>query len=375
MFIKLGLSLVFFRFHSAANFLQTYYLFFNLPNLFVFPFHEKYVLLQAVNSMMTEIDIIKQPVTEQFAEFEAAFEAALSSETPSICASITSLHRSGGKHIRPLLLLLTARACGQVTPAAVQSAVLLELLHTASLVHDDVVDDTSRRRGTPSLNALHGNAVAVLVGDFILASMMIRAIATVDKPIVSMIAALCRDMAEGEIRQLDNTAEAALSEADYLAVLEKKTAGLLSACTEIGAITAGATHPTQLLCRSFGDLMGICFQIKDDIFDYFDNAETGKPSGNDLREGKVTLPLLYALSTAPDAEKTRYLSILQNKQFTPDNTAALIRFAKERGGIEYAERRMNEYKTRATALIDNLPASDAKDSLLRLAEFITARRH
>jgi len=322
---------------------------------------------------MKELEVIKRPVIEAFMQFEDEFSKALHSDVKSIRCAIESLHRSGGKHIRPLLLLLTAKACGNITPGAVQSAVLLEMLHTASLIHDDVVDDTSRRRDTPSLNAVHGNSIAVLVGDFILSSMMMRAIETVDKQTVSMIAMLCHNMAEGEIAQLDNTGELTLSETEYLDVLEKKTAGLLSTCTEIGAITAGAPYDLQLLCRSFGNLLGLCFQIKDDIFDYFDNANTGKPSGNDLREGKVTLPLLHALESSPDKEKAPYMQMLINKQFTPENTAALIRFAHEKGGIEYAERRMNEYKTKATALITDLPASDAKDSLLQLAEYITVR--
>ncbi|MDR2119687.1 MAG: polyprenyl synthetase family protein [Tannerella sp.] len=322
---------------------------------------------------MKEIDYIKQPVSEAFEEFEKVFAQALSSEVKSICAAIDAIRRSSGKHIRPLLLLLSASACGKVSPCAVQSAVLLELLHTASLIHDDVVDDTRQRRGTPSLNNVHGNAVAVLVGDFILSVMMIRALETVDKQIVKMIAELSRDMVEGEIKQLDNTGEMILSENEYFAVLEKKTAGLLSSCTEIGAVTAGASYEMQVKCRTFGYLMGLCFQIKDDIFDYFDNGNTGKPNGNDIRDGKVTLPLLYALESSAVEEKAPYIQMLREKRFTPENIAALIRFAKDRGGIEYAESRMTEYKSKAVEIISTLPGSGAKNSLLRLADYIVER--
>jgi octaprenyl-diphosphate synthase len=322
---------------------------------------------------MKEIEHIKRPVSGAFKQFKNAFSQSLSSEVKSIRSAIDALHHSSGKHIRPLLLLLSADACGQVTPDTIQSAVLLELLHTASLIHDDVVDDTRQRRGAPSLNTVHGNSVAVLVGDFILSSMMLRALETVDKQIVGMIATLCRNMVEGEIKQLDNTGEMVLSEPEYFSVLEKKTAGLLSTCTEIGAITAGAPHELQVKCRMFGDLLGLCFQIRDDIFDYFDNTNIGKPSGNDIREGKVTLPLLYALESSSAEEKAPYLQMLHDRRFSPENIAALIRFAKDRGGIEYAESRMNEYKRKAVEIILTLPDTEAKNSLLSLADFIVTR--
>jgi octaprenyl-diphosphate synthase len=322
---------------------------------------------------MKEIEHIKQPVSGAFEQFVNAFSQSLSSEVKSIRSAIDVLNHSSGKHIRPLLLLLSAEACGQVTPHTIQSAVLLELLHTASLIHDDVVDDTRQRRGTPSLNTVHGNAVAVLVGDFILSSMMLRALETVDRQVVGMIATLCRNMVEGEIKQLDNTDEMVLSESEYISVLEKKTAGLLSSCTEIGAITAGAPLELQVKCRMFGDLLGLCFQIKDDIFDYFDSTNIGKPSGNDIREGKVTLPLLYAMQSSSAEEKAPYLQMLHDKRFSPENIAALIRFAKDRGGIEYAESRMNEYKLKAVEIILTLPDSEAKNSLLQLADFIVTR--
>lgn len=322
---------------------------------------------------MKEIEQIKRPVSEAFNQFKDIFSQALSSDVPVIRSAIDALRHANGKHIRPLLLLLSAGACGQVTPVAVRSAVLLELLHTASLIHDDVVDDTGRRRGAPSLNAVYGNAVAVLVGDFVLSSMMLRALETVDKQIVIMISKLCRNMVEGEIKQLDNMDNRVLSEREYFAVSEKKTAGLLSACAEIGAMTAGAPPAWQTQCRAFGSLLGLCFQLKDDIFDYFDDARIGKPSGNDLREGKITLPLLYALQSADDNEKAPYMQIIHEKQFTTENIAALIRFSIERGGIEYAVGRMNACKAEAVGMIASLPDSDAKNSLLHLADYIVER--
>ena len=316
---------------------------------------------------------IEKPVAKFFDLFQQEFSQALRSEVRTIQAAIEKIHLSNGKQIRPLLLLLTAEACGQATSTSVESAVLLELLHTASLMHDDVIDETKQRRGAPSINAIYDNRIAVLVGDFILASTLIRAIQTGENQIVAIIAMLCREMAEGEVKQLENSDNIVLSEKDYFRMLEKKTAAMLAACTEIGAITAGADYELQIRCRQFGHLLGCSFQIKDDIFDYFDNQHIGKPNGNDIREGKITLPLLYAFGAASASEKAMYLDILKRRQFTPENIAALIEFAKEKGGIEYAASRMMEYKHKAIAIIETLPPSEAKNSLLLLADYLVNR--
>ncbi|MDR1102677.1 MAG: polyprenyl synthetase family protein [Tannerella sp.] len=322
---------------------------------------------------MTDKIQIERPVSEAFDRFQTEFARALHSEVETVRAAVETIHSSSGKHIRPLLLLLTAEACGGVHAASVHAAVLLELLHTASLIHDDVVDDTKQRRGALSLNAIHDNRIAVLVGDFIIAHALIRAVQLGDMQIVGIMAKLSLAMAEGEIKQLENADKLILTEEDYFVVLEKKTAVLLASCTEIGAITAGAPAKLQETCRTFGKLLGYCFQIKDDIFDCFEDSQTGKPSGNDLREGKVTLPLLHALETASPAEQAPYMDMLLEKDFTPDNIAALLRFAREKGGIEYAEARMNGFREQASAIIRTLPASEARDSLLLLADYLAER--
>jgi octaprenyl-diphosphate synthase len=316
---------------------------------------------------------IEAPVAESFELFKKEFSQALQSENQTIQCAIEKIHLSNGKHIRPLLLLLTAEACGQATPLSVESAVLLELLHTASLIHDDVVDETKQRRGFPSMNAIYDNRIAILVGDFILADTVIRALKTGENKIVTIIALLCREMAEGEVKQMENTDHIVLSEKDYFQTLEKKTAALLAACAEIGAISAGADFELQTKCKQFGHLLGCSFQIRDDIFDYFDNQNIGKPNGNDIREGKITLPLLYAFHSTPASEKGRYLDMLEQSRFTPENIASLIEFAKEKGGIEYAESRMLEYKRQAIEIIDTMSPSEAKNSLLLLADFLVSR--
>jgi octaprenyl-diphosphate synthase len=323
-------------------------------------------------SMIDRIQI-EHPVSEAFERFQTEFAQALQSEVETMRSAVETIHRSNGKHIRPLLLLLTAKACGGVPAASVRAAVLLELLHTASLIHDDVVDETKQRRGVLSLNAIYDNRVAVLVGDFMLADSLIRAVQLGSMQIVGIMGKLSHDMAEGEIKQLENAEKVILTEKDYFVVLEKKTAALLASCTEIGAITAGAPAELQKISSAFGQLLGYCFQLRDDIFDYFEDSRTGKPSGNDLREGKVTLPLLHAFETASPEKKAPYLDMLLGKHFTPDNIAALLRFARERGGVEYAEARMNEYKNQATAIIRTLPASEARDSLLLLADYLVER--
>ena len=313
------------------------------------------------------------PVAELFERFQREFSQSLRSEVRTIQSAIEKIHLSNGKQIRPLLLLLTAKACGQPTPYSVEFAVLLEMLHTASIIHDDVVDETKQRRGLPSLNAIYDNRIAVLVGDFILSDTLARAVKTGENQIITIITMLCRNMVEGEIRQLEISDEIVISEKEYLATLEKKTAALLAACTEIGAMTVGADYDLQVKCRQFGHLLGCSFQIKDDIFDYFDNQNIGKPSGNDIREGKITLPLLYALTSTPEHEKTGYLDILKNRRFTPENITALVGFAKEKGGIEYAERRMMEYKYKAEEIIKTFTPSEAVNSLLLLADYIVNR--
>ncbi|MDR2233130.1 MAG: polyprenyl synthetase family protein [Tannerella sp.] len=322
---------------------------------------------------MVDIHQIEKPVASLFDRFLSEYDRAFQSEIKTIRSAIETIRVSNGKHIRPLLLLLTAEACGKATPDSVEYAVLIELLHTVSLIHDDVVDETKQRRGLPSLNAVYDNRVAVLVGDYIFSETMMRATKLGDIQVVAILSFLCREMSEGEVKQLENQESIILSEPDYFQILEKKTASLLSGCTEIGAITGGADEKMQDTCKKFGQLLGCCFQIKDDIFDYFDNQLIGKPSGNDIREGKITLPLLYALISTPESEKARYVEMINNNDFTPENIAALIAFAKAKGGIEYAQARMKEYKEKAIEIIETLPPSEAKDSLILLADYLVDR--
>lgn len=316
---------------------------------------------------------IEQAVAPELELFNNEYMDSLKSSTRRLQAAIDHLFYSSGKHIRPLLVLLVAKSCGKITDTTITSAVLLELLHTSTLIHDDVIDETKERRGVPSLNAIFDNRVAVLTGDYVLSTALIKAIGTRNLGIIALVSGLGRDLAEGEIKQYETAEELILDEETYLQVIFKKTATLLSACAQCGAISADASSETIDLFRQFGENLGLAFQIKDDIFDYFESMNIGKPTGNDIREGKVTMPLLFALQNGCESKRESMKSIIFNRDFSKENIAALIQFAKDSGGIEYAEKRMDEYYQKAIACLESLPQTDAKDSLLLLAQYIIKR--
>ncbi|MDR2915858.1 MAG: polyprenyl synthetase family protein [Tannerella sp.] len=316
---------------------------------------------------------IAKPVASEFKQFEADFARVLHSETPLLQSAIEQVLCSNGKHVRPLLLLLTAKVCGELTKTTQDAAVIIETLHTTTLIHDDVVDETKQRRGIPSLNAIFDNRIAVLTGDYMLAGTILNAAETGNIVIIKIIAKVCRELSEGELIQIDNAEKHSLNEDEYLHMIRKKTATLISACSEIGAISVNAPSEIVHKCRLFGEYLGFCFQIKDDIFDYYDDVNIGKPTGNDIREGKITLPLLYALKNAPEKEKHAHLEVINNQNFTPENVITLINFAKQHNGIEYAEKRLLEYKQKAVEIINSFPESEARNSLLMLADYFSER--
>jgi octaprenyl-diphosphate synthase len=323
---------------------------------------------------MDEIKRIKQPVIAEYNLFNDSFLNSLSSSTLRLQSAINKIMQSAGKHVRPLLVLLTAKACGCITENTINSAVLLELLHTASLIHDDVIDETKERRGVPSLNAFFDNRVSVLVGDYLLSSALIRSIQTGNVRIMSIVSEVGKALAEGEIKQLEVADEVILDENSYLQVIQKKTAMLLSACAEIGAISSDTTDEQINCCRLFGEYLGYCFQIKDDVFDYFTDQDIGKPTGSDIIEGKITLPLLYTLNNENNKERVYYQRIIREKNFTSQHINELIAFAKKNGGIDYAISCMNSYHDKAVETISKLPDSESRNSLLLLANYVVERK-
>lgn len=323
--------------------------------------------------MVDQLKKIKEPVAGEFQCFVDEYTGSLQSHSTYLKSAIDVVFSSNGKHVRPLLVLLAAKACGNITPDSVNAAVLLELLHTATLLHDDVVDDTKVRRGQPTLNAVFDNRISVLVGDFVLSTALLRSIGTGDIRMIKIISQLGRDLSEGEIEQLETAENHLINEESYWQVIKKKTATLLAACTEMGAISSGVSDEMIALCREIGENLGFCFQLRDDVFDYFESHKIGKPTGNDIREGKVTLPLLYALKTADLTISAPFHRIIDEADFTDENIDSLICFAKEYGGIVYTEKYMQIYRERAIQLIMQLPDSTARQSLLMLADYIIER--
>lgn len=316
---------------------------------------------------------IEKPVASEFKRFNDEFLESLSADSKWLQSAIETIMAATGKHVRPLLTLLSAKVCGGVTDNSINASVLLELLHTATLIHDDVVDETKQRRGIPSLNAIFDNRVAVLVGDYVLSSALIRSIQTGNLKIVAIISKLGRYLSEGEIKQLETAEESVLDETCYIQVIRKKTAMLLSACAEIGAISTDASDEMVDKCRQFGEYLGFAFQIKDDIFDYGDGDKIGKPTGNDIRERKMTLPLIYALKTASEEIRRELINIVKNHNEEGKHIKRAIKLVVDSGGVKYAYDKMIVIKNEALALLADLADSEAKTALIGLVEYTVYR--
>lgn len=322
---------------------------------------------------MSAIETIKEPIRQELGMFEKAFADSLRSDNPLLSSVNEYVRESAGKQLRPILVLLCAKLCGGVSRATIDSAVSLELLHTASLMHDDVVDDTAERRGHASVNARWSNKVAILAGDYMLSNSLHHATQTHDVRVLELISNIGMQLSDGELLQLIHTEHASFTEEDYYSVIRKKTALLFSTCTEMGAVTAGATKEQTLCLRRFGEYLGMCFQLKDDIFDYDEHASIGKPTCNDVRDGKVTLPLIHALRTASEAGRDGILDILRAGDFSPENLHAIVCFARDNGGIAYAERQMAHYRQMAFDSLAAFPDGALKDALMTAAEYAVAR--
>lgn len=323
---------------------------------------------------MDSISCIRKPVMAELGEFKALFDGSLSSSNALLDSVITHIRQRNGKMMRPILVLLTARLlAGKVCPATLHAAVSLELLHTASLVHDDVVDESTERRGQLSVNAEFNNKVAVLTGDYLLATALVHAERTNNHDIIRVVSALGQDLAEGELLQLSNVSNLSFSEEVYFDVIRKKTAALFSACTKAAAFSVGAGEEQVEFARLLGEYIGICFQIRDDIFDYSDSKEIGKPTGNDMMEGKLTLPVLYVLNKTADETAQAIAVKVKKGTASADEIARLVELTKQNGGIEYADRVMEEYKQRAVALLEPLPDSEVRSALLAYLDYVVGR--
>ncbi len=307
-------------------------------------------------------------------DFNALFDHSLSHTDGMLSQALAHIRQKTGKRMRPMLILLMARNYGAVTDSTLNAAVGLELLHTASLVHDDVVDESGERRGQASLNATYNNKVAVLVGDYLLSTALLHVAYTGNKQIVQYLAELGRTLASGEILQLSNIRSQGISEDVYYQVIRQKTAALFEACCAIGALSAGAAEADIVAAKEFGCNLGMIFQIRDDIFDYFESADIGKPTGNDMAEGKLTLPVIYALNTVGDEAMFALARKVKEGTVTADEIAVLVDFTKNNGGIEYARRRMDELRMQCDAFIRcSVGDREIGDALTAYVDFVIRR--
>lgn len=323
---------------------------------------------------MNIIESIKDTIRPELELFDKTLVKTLESDNPILESINAFIFQQSGKKLRPMLVILAARLLAdKVNPATIQAAIAMELLHTASLVHDDVVDDTLERRGTQSVNARWGNKVAVLSGDYMLSTALMQVAHTDNIKILKAVSFIGLQLSDGEILQLSATQQSKVSETQYFKIIQKKTAYLFSVCSEVGALSVNASEEEIEHLKKFGEYLGFCFQIKDDIFDYYQDINIGKPTGNDIRDGKVTLPLIYALKNATEDESSKIIAWIRMKDFTAENVEYISRFAVENGGLEYAARCMEDFKNKAIDELNGFEDNVFKKALINCAEFAVSR--
>lgn len=322
---------------------------------------------------MSALSEIRRPVEKEMAEFERFFNRSFKSEVPLLKIILNYIFRRKGKQMRPLLVFLSARLNGEINESAYVAATLIELLHTASLVHDDVVDDAMERRGALSVNALWNSKIAVLVGDYMLATGLLVSIENNRYDMLEIVSEAVKSMAQGELLQLQKARKLNIKEDDYFKIISSKTAALIAACTACGTISVTKDPDIVQMMKELGENIGIAFQIRDDILDYERNGLTGKAPGNDIKERKITLPLIYALEKSPVNEKKHMINIVKKKKKSRDEINQVIKYVEDNGGIEYAETKMNQYRDKALAILDYYPDSEVKNSMKEFIYYTTSR--
>ena len=323
---------------------------------------------------MDYLATIRRPIATEMNDFVVLFNESLTHGDGLLEHVLSHIRKRGGKRMRPMLILLSAKNYGEVSEVTQNAALGLELLHTASLVHDDVVDESSERRGQASVNASYDNKVAVLVGDYILSTALLRVALSNNHQIVQQLAELGRTLAAGEILQLSNISNQEISEDVYYQVIDKKTAVLFEACAGLGAISVGVNNEEVEKAKKFGHNIGMIFQIRDDIFDYYDSKEIGKPTGNDMTEGKLTLPVIYALKHSGFDSMMTLAKKVKSGTINADEIAVLVEFTKQSGGIEYAERKMEEFAKEAQKYIDECVKPELKSAYTAYLDYVIQRK-
>lgn len=324
---------------------------------------------------MDFVSTIKRPIESELNTFIELFNQSLMHSDGLLGRALEHIRQRAGKRMRPMLILLMAKNFGEVSEMTQNAAIGLELLHTASLVHDDVVDESAERRGQASVNATYDNKVAVLVGDYILSTALLHVARTHSEKIVTYLAELGRTLSDGEILQLSNIGRRDISEQVYYDVIKQKTAALFEACCGIGALSAGASEEDIERAKQFGQNLGVIFQIRDDIFDYYDSKEIGKPTGNDMVEGKLTLPVIYALNSTGNEQMMKLARKVKAHDVSQEEIAQLVAFTKQNGGIEYADKRMWEFHAESMDFLDTyVEDKDVYQALKAYLDYVIERK-
>jgi octaprenyl-diphosphate synthase len=323
---------------------------------------------------MISLNDIKQPINENIEIFEKKFRKSMQSSVPLLDIITRYILKRKGKQIRPMFVFLSAKICGELNEKTYRAASLIELLHTATLVHDDVVDDSNERRGFFSINALWKNKIAVLVGDFLLSRGLLLAVENNDFDLLKIVSNAVKEMSEGELLQIEKARNLDIKEEIYYEIIRKKTASLIASCCACGAASTGISEVNIKKMHQFGEYVGIAFQIKDDLFDYEKSRETGKPNGIDIKEQKMTLPLIFMLNNIDYLEKRKAIRVVKNYHNNPQKVAELISKVNKSGGIEYAKNKMEEYKNKALTILSEMPDSEAKVSMKQLVLYTIDRK-
>lgn len=322
---------------------------------------------------MTGINQIKLPIAAEIDAFEVKFKDSMHSDTPLLNRITHYIVKSKGKQMRPMFVFFAAKLCGGITESTHRGAALVELLHTATLVHDDVVDNAYERRGFFSINALWKNKIAVLVGDYLLAKGLLLSINNNDFTLLKIVSEAVQQMSEGELLQIEKVRRMDISEELYFDVIRQKTASLIASCCACGAASAGADQETIEKMRLFGEKVGIAFQIKDDTFD-FGTDDVGKPLGIDIKEKKVTLPLIYALNKVDKSTRKKMINLVKNHQDDPKKIQEIIDFVTQNNGVQYANEKMIHYQNEAFEILGQFADSEAKIGLEQLVRYTTERK-
>ncbi|CAA9267898.1 MAG: Heptaprenyl diphosphate synthase (all-trans) [uncultured Cytophagales bacterium] len=323
--------------------------------------------------MAVDIQEIQAPIAGEMEVFELKFRSFMKTNVMLLDQIMNYIVKRKGKQLRPMFVFLSAKTCGEVNEATYRGAALIELLHTASLVHDDVVDDSNYRRGFFSVNALWKNKIAVLVGDYLLSRGLLLSVEHNDFDLLRLVSQAVKELSEGELLQIEKARRLDITEDVYFEIIRQKTASLIAACCAVGASSVDTDAASIETMRKFGEKVGIAFQIKDDLFDY-GNEEIGKPLGIDIKEKKMTLPLIYALNQSSWSQKRSIIYLIKNESHKPRKVAEVIEYVKTSGGLEYATEVMKSYQDEAIRILHTLPASEYRHSLEQLVRFTIERK-